>query len=30
MHESGSEQGMTALVIEGENLEPLIKEVEFI
>ncbi|WMT39659.1 cupin [Paenibacillus sp. D2_2] len=28
-HESGSEHGMTVIVIEGEDLEPLMNEVEW-
>ncbi|MNT15941.1 hypothetical protein D3C72_1510210 [compost metagenome] len=30
LHESGSEHGMTVLVIEGEDLEPLMKEIEWL
>lgn len=29
-HESGSELGMTVIVIEGEDLKPLMKEIEWI
>lgn len=29
LHESGSELGMTVIVIEGEDLEPLMNEVEW-
>jgi mannose-6-phosphate isomerase-like protein (cupin superfamily) len=30
IHESESEQGMTVIIIEGEDLKPLMKEIEWI
>lgn len=30
IHESGSEQGMTVIVIEGEDLKPLMTELEWL
>ncbi|MHA7965587.1 cupin [Paenibacillus sp. CAU 1782] len=30
MHESGSEQGMTAIIIEGEDLIPAMSEIEWL
>lgn len=30
IHESGSEQGMVVIIIEGEDLKPLMKEIDWI
>lgn len=30
LHESGSKEGMTVMVIEGEDLKPLISEIEWL